>query len=139
MVRSTTLSCGLGLATVLASGFLPLVTAVPATAAGSAAVAPNTEPAAVVGGERFSFAKWVDDIIANPDTALTPEQAVQAFKDTFNGTVSDDLQKRWDAAVVCNPTALPSAIVSSYLYSSFTIGLDTSPYLSGRGTNLTLI
>uniref|UniRef100_L2FKS5 Uncharacterized protein n=1 Tax=Colletotrichum fructicola (strain Nara gc5) TaxID=1213859 RepID=L2FKS5_COLFN len=27
----------------------------------------------------FSFASWVEDIIANPDTALSPEQAVAAL------------------------------------------------------------
>ncbi len=49
---------------------LPL--AVLATAASAAAVP------AVTSGTTFSFAQWVEDIIANPDTALTPDEAIAA-------------------------------------------------------------
>lgn len=37
---------------------------------------------------RFSFAKWVDSITADPSTALSPEDAVQAYLDTSTSTVN---------------------------------------------------
>ncbi|KAJ4411009.1 hypothetical protein N0V85_003883 [Neurospora sp. IMI 360204] len=39
--------------------------------------------------ERFSFAKWVDTIIANPDTALSPQEAWQAYLDSINSTTTN--------------------------------------------------
>lgn len=36
---------------------------------------------------RFSFSEWVDSIIADPSTALSPEEAVQAYLDTANATL----------------------------------------------------
>lgn len=47
------------------------VLALAMAAAVTAAPAPSSETT-------FSFVQWVDDIIANPDTALTPEEAVAA-------------------------------------------------------------
>jgi hypothetical protein len=50
--------------------------ALPLTAlamAASVAAAP-----AGTSGTTFSFEQWVEDIIANPDTALTPDEAVAA-------------------------------------------------------------
>ncbi|KAJ4411008.1 hypothetical protein N0V85_003882 [Neurospora sp. IMI 360204] len=54
---------------------------------------------------RFSFSEWVDSIIADPSTALSPEEAVQAYLDTANATLpaTDGAQKRgWDAQVICD-------------------------------------
>lgn len=34
----------------------------------------------------FSFAQWVEDIIADPDTALSPEQAIQAHNATLTAS-----------------------------------------------------
>lgn len=69
--------------------------------------------------EVFSFEKWVDSIVANPDTALSPEQAIEAWKVSTNGTAASEassLSKRScvamaDQAYVCHipfPTYLPS-------------------------------
>ena len=52
----------------------------------------------------FSFAEWVDSIIADPSTALSPKEAVQAYLDTANATfpATAGVEKRgWDAQVVC--------------------------------------
>lgn len=59
---------------------------------------------------RFSFAAWVDTIVANPETALKPREAVQAFIDSLNATAgsggngdhsSTGLDRRWDDVVIC--------------------------------------
>ncbi|KAL0947837.1 hypothetical protein HGRIS_013899 [Hohenbuehelia grisea] len=42
----------------------------------------------------FSFAQWVDDIITNPDTALTPVQAVEAANAAAVIASAGSLQKR---------------------------------------------
>ncbi|KAK1780662.1 hypothetical protein QBC45DRAFT_449916 [Copromyces sp. CBS 386.78] len=70
------------------------------TLAATAPTAATTEPV-------FSFAKWVDDVIANPETALIPEEAWQAYLDTANSTsvpiaAPDGAEKRWDPEVSCN-------------------------------------
>ncbi|KAK1704840.1 hypothetical protein BDP67DRAFT_548905 [Colletotrichum lupini] len=65
--------------------------------------------------EVFSFAKWVDGIIANPEgDNLTPSQAVEAWRESVNATESDGttstnslLQKR----VTCNTVAGTEASV----------------------------
>ncbi|KAM7213458.1 hypothetical protein V8F06_011133 [Rhypophila decipiens] len=43
---------------------------------------------------RFSFANWVEEIIANPDGALSPEEAVVAFYATANNTLSPEHERR---------------------------------------------
>lgn len=62
----------------------------------------------------FSFAKWVDDIIANPETALGPEEAWQAYLNSVNSTSSSigPLTAR-DAAVTCQDLLPGPAYVSS--------------------------
>ena len=52
--------------------------------------------------EVFSFGKWIDDIIDNPDgNHLTPEEAVAAWSASSNGTsaVAGALDKR--APLIC--------------------------------------
>ena len=57
---------------------------------------------------QFSFAEWVDSIIANPETALKPTEAVQAFMNSMNvtqsadGSASNGVEKRWDSKSQCN-------------------------------------
>ena len=54
-------------------------------------------PAAPTEGdsEVFSFGKWIDGIIANPDgNNLTPDEAVAAWSASFNGTRAGALDKR---------------------------------------------
>ncbi|KAI8290322.1 hypothetical protein K4K60_006270 [Colletotrichum sp. SAR11_57] len=53
----------------------------------SAAPAPSSETT-------FSFASWVEDIIANPDTALSPEQAVAAANSATVVSSAGGLTKR---------------------------------------------
>lgn len=111
-------SASLSFAVLTTFGLLNLVTAVPTTPLNSPVHERDTPTT------RFSFAKWVDDIIVNPKTALTSEQAWQAYLDsTLNGTsvasttATEDhglgeVDKRWDAAVTCNGTPVPPARVS---------------------------
>ncbi|KAJ4413976.1 hypothetical protein N0V85_003353 [Neurospora sp. IMI 360204] len=40
--------------------------------------------------EPFSFAKWVDEIIANPSEAATPQQGLDAYYTFVNSTTSSD-------------------------------------------------
>lgn len=75
----------------------------------------------------FSFAKWVDDIVTNPETALSPEAAWQAYLDTSSNATSKvpvtardsaatsvvGLEKRWDPDVSCNNYDPGPAWVSS--------------------------
>ncbi|KAK3397549.1 hypothetical protein B0T20DRAFT_479748 [Sordaria brevicollis] len=74
------------------------------------AAAPTT-PTTTSTSDIFSFAKWVNDLITHPDTALSPEEAWQAYLDTLNSTsvaieaANDKAEKRWDAAVQCNDFA----------------------------------
>ncbi|KAK4148359.1 hypothetical protein C8A00DRAFT_19799 [Chaetomidium leptoderma] len=59
-------------------------------------------PAAPTEGdsEVFSFGKWIDGIIANPDgNNLTPDEAVAAWSASSNGTRAGALEKR--APLVC--------------------------------------
>ncbi|KAJ4379058.1 hypothetical protein N0V85_008891, partial [Neurospora sp. IMI 360204] len=62
-----------------------------------AAAAPTVSEALVEARESaevFSFEKWVDSIIANSDTALSPEQAIEAWTASTNGTSAEALSKR---------------------------------------------
>lgn len=67
----------------LAALALPLVAAAP-TASASETLEVRSEHEVEV----FSFEKWVDSIITNPDTALSSEQAIEAWKASTNGTSS---------------------------------------------------
>ncbi|GAB1319156.1 hypothetical protein MFIFM68171_09366 [Madurella fahalii] len=52
-------------------------------------------PTPQVEGEIFSFGKWIEGIIENPDgDNLTPDEAVAAWKASLNGTHADVLEKR---------------------------------------------
>ena len=80
-----------------------------ATAASAVAV-----PAAT-SGTTFSFSQWVEDIIANPDTALTPDEAIAAAKAAAGVGSLGGLEKRaWCDAVgsgranVCHPSGCAS-------------------------------
>ncbi|KAK4124710.1 hypothetical protein N657DRAFT_643461 [Parathielavia appendiculata] len=76
---------------------IPLVAL--AMAASVAAVPAATSPTT------FSFAQWVEDIIANPDTALTVDEAVAAARAADVIGSAAGLQKRaW-----CDPSDWPRA------------------------------
>lgn len=66
---------------------LPLV-ALAMAASVAAAPAPGTS------GTTFSFSQWVEDIIANPDTALSPDEAIEAAKAAIVTRSAGGLQKR---------------------------------------------
>ncbi|KAK3948400.1 hypothetical protein QBC32DRAFT_59387 [Pseudoneurospora amorphoporcata] len=63
--------------------------------------------------EVFSIEKWVDSIIANPDTALSPEQAIEAWTASTNGTSSSEaLSKRAaSCASMADQAYVPDAVV----------------------------
>ncbi|KAK4643524.1 hypothetical protein QC761_407388 [Podospora bellae-mahoneyi] len=63
----------------------------------SVAAAPATADAS---STTFSFARWVEDIIANPDTALSPAEAIAAANATEVVSTAGGLQKRAN----CQPT-----------------------------------
>jgi len=50
-----------------------------ASAAASALPAPAPESNAPIVHSTFSFVEWVDSIFADPENALSPEEAVAAF------------------------------------------------------------
>lgn len=56
--------------------------------------APTVAEPAEVSTTRFSFAEWIDSIIANPDTALSPEEVVEAYLETANATLPATTEKR---------------------------------------------
>ncbi|KAH6635964.1 hypothetical protein F5144DRAFT_508050 [Chaetomium tenue] len=65
--------------------------------------APSAAESKVVSSD-FSFADWVEQIIANPDAAMTPDQAVDAFNAARNNTGSVEHSKRGELTkrVTCN-------------------------------------
>ena len=69
---------------------LPLVVLATAVSAVSAAAVP-----AATSGTTFSFAKWVEDIAANPDTALTPDEAWAAAQAADAVGSAGGLKKRY--------------------------------------------
>ncbi|KAK3347778.1 hypothetical protein B0H65DRAFT_587686 [Neurospora tetraspora] len=76
-----------------------------------AAAAPTVSEALEI-REVFSFEKWVDSIIANPDTALSPEQAIEAWTASTNGTSSEALSKRAASCVgMADQAYVPDAII----------------------------
>ena len=81
---------------------LPLVAL--AMTAASVAAGP-----AATSGTTFSFEKWVEDIIANPDTALTVDEAIQAAQTAQEVGSAGGLQRRLNCeqnfkrAPVCSP------------------------------------
>ncbi|KAK2064118.1 hypothetical protein LY76DRAFT_587829 [Colletotrichum caudatum] len=93
--------------------------ALPALAALALARLPGATPVATRSGaaEVFSFSRWVDGIIADPDgDNLTPEEAVEAWHATLNeasaattgGTL---LQKRYYCNTIPNTEAyVPDAV-----------------------------
>lgn len=95
------------LSLLAALGLATLAGAIPAPA--SSGVASTT----------FTFSQWVEDLIANPDTALTPDQAVEAWRASVNDTATvaerathagpAPLRKR----VSCNTIAGTEASVSA--------------------------
>ena len=68
----------------------PHAIAAPGTevAAPAARIASRSESGPDSGSDatRFSFAAWVDTIVADPETALKPQEAVQAFIASVNAT-----------------------------------------------------
>ncbi|KAK3946854.1 hypothetical protein QBC32DRAFT_366165 [Pseudoneurospora amorphoporcata] len=74
---------------LLAFSFTAVVCLTPI--AGAVPTAPtNTARDVASAPEPFSFAKWVDEIIANPEEAATPQQALDAYYTYVNSTASSD-------------------------------------------------
>ncbi|KAF4812554.1 hypothetical protein CGCSCA5_v009053 [Colletotrichum siamense] len=86
--------------------FTASVVALVMAAAVTAAPAPSSETT-------FSFASWVEDIIANPETALSPEQAVAAANSAALVSSAGGLTKR--AECVASYKDAPSADAAACL------------------------
>ncbi|KAK4203894.1 hypothetical protein QBC40DRAFT_274110 [Triangularia verruculosa] len=57
----------------------------------------------------FSFAQWVEDIIANPDTALTPAEAIAAANAAEIVSSAGGLQKRANCQAAFRDAPAPDA------------------------------
>ncbi|KAF4832932.1 hypothetical protein CGCTS75_v004414 [Colletotrichum tropicale] len=82
-----------------------------------AAVAPlaAAAPAATPAPEIFSFAKWVDGIIANPHgDNLTPEEAVEAYYKSVNASEAASLD--WDYGRARKRDEVPDAAAPDWDY-----------------------
>ena len=64
-------------------------------------VSVSTAPAPTTSGTLFSFSNWVEDIIANPDTALSPEEAILEAEKAGVVRSAGGLQRR---APSCTPS-----------------------------------
>lgn len=89
----------------------------------------------VVAGTTFSFEKWVEDIIANPDTALTVDEALAAAREAdVVGSVS--LHKRVNCerddkrAPVC-PVPCPPLTLRSYPLPVLSRTYETNMFAHG--------
>jgi hypothetical protein len=81
----------------------------------SVAAAPAPAPAGASNITNFSFEQWVDDIIANPDTALTVDEAMAVAQAQAadvagstgglqrRGALCDQESVGWTRAPVCPP------------------------------------
>lgn len=112
---------------ILFSPLIYQIVAAPSTAAGTVVASPPKDT-------RFSFADWVDTIIADPEAALKPTEAVQAFVDSMNATESAHssssngfIEKRWDSKVGCgyDDPVFDSALVITH--PEFLLFLATFP------------
>ncbi|KXX80601.1 hypothetical protein MMYC01_202704 [Madurella mycetomatis] len=77
-------------------------------------------PTAQNEGEVFSFAKWIEGIIENPDSDnLTPDEAVAAWTASLNGTSPSVLEKRagCNNHVGCEATVPDAVWCINYLAS----------------------
>jgi hypothetical protein len=68
--------------------------------AASVAAAPAPAETAGTSGTTFSFASWVEDVIANPDHALSPDEAIEAAQAAEVVGSAGGLQKR---TAKCDP------------------------------------
>ena len=74
--------------------FVGLAFVVSAAALATPAAAPVPESDAPIVHSTFSFAEWVDSIIADPENALSPEEAVAAFTSSASRTSTPYAQTR---------------------------------------------
>ncbi|KAF6788740.1 hypothetical protein CSOJ01_14953 [Colletotrichum sojae] len=94
--------------------------------------------------ELFSFGKWVDGIIANPDgDNLTPEEAIEAWKASANETAAaaadgeNALQKRYACNTRPNNEASVSSAIPLFSFGNLTetdLNENRSPTPSGAST-----
>lgn len=108
----------------------PRLSTLPLVALGVLTSQVTAEPAVAEVAEvttRFWFSEWVDSIIADPSTALSPQEAVQAYLDTANATLpaTSGAEKRgWDAQVICDANDGRDRVkVSSKLLSTTQVSL----------------
>ncbi|KAL2151402.1 hypothetical protein VTH82DRAFT_6500 [Thermothelomyces myriococcoides] len=87
---------------------LSLVTLAIASASSVAAVPAGGPNAAVTSETTFSFSQWVEDIIANPDTAMSVDEAIEAAKAAAVVKRAGGLLAR-DDQVLCEKPGWPRA------------------------------
>ena len=91
-------------------------------------VSVTAAPAPTTSGTLFSFSSWVEDIIANPDTALSPEEAVLEAAKAGVVRSAGGLQKR----VSCT-----ASFKDAYVRIQFqTSDLSQLDFVCGRGRTL---
>jgi membrane-bound lytic murein transglycosylase B len=98
----------------------------------SVAAAPAASPAEVSvrtsNSTTFSFEQWAEDIIANPDTALSVDEAVAAAQAADVVGSAGGLKKKaicdqeivnWKRAPVCHPFSLPTRYIYTFERTRF--------------------
>ncbi|EAA33095.1 hypothetical protein GE21DRAFT_5608 [Neurospora crassa] len=106
----------------------PLAGAVPTTRDVASAPAP------------FSFAKWVDDIIAKPEEAATPQQALDAYYAYVNSTSTDNVlpetASKMHKRAMCNTVVGKQAPIPDAVECiNYLARLNTQTCEVYRGTN----
>ncbi|PVH96344.1 hypothetical protein DM02DRAFT_617327 [Periconia macrospinosa] len=71
---------------------------------------PEAEPETALIHTDFSFAKWVDSIIADPKHALTPEQALAAANASISSGGLEKRQTFENCRQLGNPAKVPEAV-----------------------------
>jgi hypothetical protein len=106
---------------------LALPLAALAMAASVAAAPAPAEASPAVSGATFSFEAWVEDIIANPDTAMTVDEAIAAAEAAEVVGLAGGLQTRatcdanWPRANVCLFPALRQHETNIELHAKLSI------------------
>ena len=82
---------------------LPLVVLATAVSAVPAATVPAAVAPPATSRTTFSFAQWVEDLAANPDTALTPDEAIAAAQAADAIGSAGGLKQRFVSKPWCTP------------------------------------
>ncbi|KAJ4411010.1 hypothetical protein N0V85_003884 [Neurospora sp. IMI 360204] len=100
------------------------------------AIAASTTAAEATGDTRFSFSDWTDSIITNPETTLSPEEAVQAFLDSMSAlaTRSSGLENNYTVECLTDYT---NDVSAQYIAKIAALVMDRCTQPNGTVTGLT--